>query len=1179
MSAPVDDALRKAALDPARSFIVQAPAGSGKTELLTRRVLTLLTTVDEPEEILAITFTRKAASEMRERVVESLQRARLGELPTNSYEEEGYVLASQVLQRDAERGWQLLRNPQRLNLRTIDALATQLAHRLPVVSALGAPVGVIEDASGLYKDVAARFIDEHMVELDLLLLQLGNKLEKAQTLLANLLANRDQWKRYVYGREDDDDSLRAMLESMLEALVESRLEALCAAKPVGFGDEIPGLLRVAAHYIAALTDVRLENLSSVVQPWVEMQSMPGSQADDLPLWRGVAEAALTKSGTLRKSLTRASGFPTNKADAQATGASVDELKTHKRRMNEALEPLLDEPDFLTLLNEARELPDPRYGDQQWALLAQLLKVLPSLLLELQLVFQERCVVDFVELSERAQRAMGTEDSPTDLTLAMDLRLRHVLVDEFQDTSLTQFGLFAKLVSGWEQNDGRTFFAVGDPMQSIYRFRDGDVALFARAREQGIAGIKLDSLVLSVNFRAAPPVIDWVNETFARIFPDEVDLDSGAVPYAASVAHLDTEGGVEVHAMVDVEAADEAAAVARLATEAIAGNAKHSVAILVRSRPQAIPIFEALRAAGVQYRSIDMDLLGERPVVQDLLSLCLALRYPHDRLHWLSLLRSPGCGLTLTDLNKLMNGCKTAAVIDLLRDPQRQAVLTEDGQTRVQRLLSVIEPAVKRAPRSALLPWVEACWLQLGGPAACRDAVDLDAAERCLVRLQVLEAAGELWQKSVLGTAMHTLYAAAADTAGIQVQVMTLHKAKGLEFDTVILPALDRKPRSDTAQLLNWFEGTLDGQSQLLLAPMEEQAATSKDPIYRLVRNARERADAQERLRLLYVACTRAKHHLHLLARAKVKQSGDDLSTPHPQSLLKPLWPLLEPRFLATHKAAVEISDTHEPSAAASDAVSDDAISDTHKSRAGLGESDTHKKTAKPLDDSGNDTPTPLFERVVAGWRAPELPHFAWPTGSEQPASHLPDVEFAWASSEARDIGTVVHRQLQRLAGLPADRAAAATGELAPIVTRQLQNMGVSKLRLEVATERVMKALTQTLAAERGRWILDESHAEARSEWALTVPGFMGVQRVVIDRTFVDAEGTRWIVDFKTGDHAGGQVEAFLDSEQERYRAQLDGYADIMRRIEKRPIRVGLWFPMLQGWREWVPAEANTEPAV
>ena len=139
----------------------------------------------------------------------------------------------------------------------------------------------------------------------------------------------------------------------------------------------------------------------------------------------------------------------------------------------------------------------------------------------------------------------------------------------------------------------------------------------------------------------------------------------------------------------------------------------------------------------------------------------------------------------------------------------------------------------------------------------------------------------------------------------------------------------------------------------------------------------------------------------------------------------------------------------------------------------------------------------------------------------------------------------------------------------PIVERQLRNLGVPNAELAATREKVLLGLENTHADARGRWILD-THKESRSEWAITAPTDVGVQKVVIDRTFVDEEGVRWIIDFKTGDHRGGQVEAFLDHEQERYRDQLERYADIIRRIDDRPVRVGLYFPLLKGWREWTP---------
>jgi ATP-dependent helicase/nuclease subunit A len=112
----------------------------------------------------------------------------------------------------------------------------------------------------------------------------------------------------------------------------------------------------------------------------------------------------------------------------------------------------------------------------------------------------------------------------------------------------------------------------------------------------------------------------------------------------------------------------------------------------------------------------------------------------------------------------------------------------------------------------------------------------------------------------------------------------------------------------------------------------------------------------------------------------------------------------------------------------------------------------------------------------------------------------------------------------------------------------------------------MAALRQSLVSERGRWVL-AAHEEAVSEWELN--GVFG-DRILhrkLDRTFV-ADGVRWIIDYKTGAHEGSGVEAFLDNERERYRAQLETYAELVSRLDPRPVRLGLYFPLMDGWREW-----------
>ena len=143
-------------------------------------------------------------------------------------------------------------------------------------------------------------------------------------------------------------------------------------------------------------------------------------------------------------------------------------------------------------------------------------------------------VDHTYIAGAARAALAENGEPTDLALRAGLALRHILVDEFQDTSLAQFDLLESLTVGWEEGDRRTLFVVGDPMQSIYQFREAEVGLFLRARDHGIGSVRLEPLQLTRNFRSAPEVIEWINRTFARLFPARDDLRASAVAFTTSV---------------------------------------------------------------------------------------------------------------------------------------------------------------------------------------------------------------------------------------------------------------------------------------------------------------------------------------------------------------------------------------------------------------------------------------------------------------------------------------------------------------------------------------------------------------------------------------------------------------------------------------------------------------------
>ena len=151
-----DQQQRQHALDVSCSFIVQAPAGSGKTELLIQRYLALLAGVEAPEEVIAITFTRKAAAEMRSRVLAALATGANDTQPAAAHEQTTWRLARAARARDAALGWELAANPNRLRIDTIDALCHALARQMPVLSRFGARPETVTDAQPLYEEAARR---------------------------------------------------------------------------------------------------------------------------------------------------------------------------------------------------------------------------------------------------------------------------------------------------------------------------------------------------------------------------------------------------------------------------------------------------------------------------------------------------------------------------------------------------------------------------------------------------------------------------------------------------------------------------------------------------------------------------------------------------------------------------------------------------------------------------------------------------------------------------------------------------------------------------------------------------------------------------------------------------------------------------------------------------------------
>lgn len=1111
-----DHAVRTRALDPARSFIVQAPAGSGKTELLIQRFLRLLACVDEPEQVLAVTFTRKAAGEMRNRVVAALRQAAGGEVPEAPHLRISYELARDVLADPRRALWQLQRHPARLGIGTIDSLNAWIAARAPLGAAAAVAPTVAEAPERLYREAARATLaliagdDEYAGPVAALLAHLDYDAARFERLLVAMLPRRDQWLRHLAV----DDSDRDRREAALAALTAHGLETVAAQLGGDVGHELVTLLDFAAGQVPADSPQ-----IALARTWAGRKCLPSPVSAELPAWQALANLLLTSGpqGTWRKRLTVTEGFPPGAAE--------------KQRMVEFLTARAGDTALRDALLTVRLLPGARYSDAQWTLLGELLAVLRLAAAELRLVFAAAGQVDFPEIAAAALEALGTEDQPTELHLALDQRIRHILVDEFQDTSLAQFDLLRQLVAGWLPGDGRSLFLVGDPMQSIYRFRQAEVSLFLRVRDDGLGPLHPEFLQLTANFRSLPAVVEWNNQAFATLLPAQDDPVSGAVAWCPSraVRAADAAGGVTCHWLRAGEPALEAAQVLELVQDAGRRHGHAGTCILVRTRSHVAPLIAALRAAGVPFVAPDMEHMDRSDVALDLLALTRALLDPADRLAWVGVLRSPLCGLSLADLALLLEADHARAVPELLRLGLSAGHLSSAGQAIGARLLGVVDRVAPLRGRIGLRELVEAAWLGLGGPATLREAGELDTARLCLHLIETLGADRSGFDPVDLGTELERQQ---GSLGGVEsgVQVMTVHKAKGLEFETVIVPGLARRPRQGGQPLLLWHELTdAAGGHEPVLAPIAARDGTA-DALYSYLGHLEGEKERFEAARLLYVACTRARQALHLVAtlvpHAAAEGEGISARRPPAGSLLGHLWPLLEP---AAHAAAA---------------------------------------TMDPVADGAPDQDVwvqPLIRRLPPDWAAPAL---AAPVPGAGPVAGDGPLIYEWVSPWARQAGVVVHEWLQRFA-LPGAELPqpAAVVLLEPELRRRLKQLGTAPGDLGQATARVAAALAAAVGTARGRWLLSDTHRDARSEWALTVVAGGGFRQLVIDRSFV-SDGVRWIIDYKTTSHEGGDRAVFLHEQALRHEPQLRAYREAVSALgDAEPVRTALWFPLIGAFVE------------
>lgn len=1131
-----DQRARQTALDPSQSFIVQAPAGSGKTELLIQRLLAVLAQAEHPSEVLAITFTNKAAGEMRDRLhgaLISAQQPDGGNL--SAVEQSRRELAIKVLARDSEKQWKLLDRPDSLMIDTFDAFCARIAARAPLrlVAASAALAPVAESLNSAYREAArSALFDTDIGREGMTLLTLAaNRVDEVVGLIADLLARRAQWLGEAI---DTSDEAVARLSATLAAEVQRGIAAVGDAYNRLHGDDI----RAIASYTAETFAVARRAAAEVQERERLAQAWPPDLSDDgLTLWRSFADMIFTSGGELRKArgINVSAGFPRD-ADAAYDAISRTQRNEMKVRMQALLDELANEPAFVSALARTKHLPTATALAEHERALKATLVVLRQAAAYLLLSLRDRGVTDFSGVLLAALDAL--RNSREEVLAGLDASLRHVLVDEVQDTNPAQFELLQLLAIDWSPGDGRTLFLVGDPMQSIYGFRDADVSLFLRAQAQGIAGIRLNRLTLTANYRSQPVIVDWVNSELSRVFalPDEgASSDAARVEFVPAVATRVTTRQAEWAAECPcVDAQDEAQQIADAIAHLRLDEPESSIAILVRSRAHATDLIAQLVDRQMPFTAREFANWSAREVIRDLLSLTFAITQPDDRLALFSVLRSPWVGCRLATLSALATflddeGGSAPACHALRADQPWQSVLDDDQRARVAHAAAAFAVAQARAWLSPLAERVEAVWHALGGPAWCPTAGARLEADGFFAWLGTISVGGALpprhevmrlldGERQSFSSAAGA--AAAAAKAGT-IEVLTIHKAKGLEWDHVFLIGTDRPVRGDARDLAQWrfMTSPADPHQRSVLIAARDTRRKTEGSVYDFVSRHRTAARLAESKRLLYVAATRAKRTL-TVSRCNTAK------TPPGQS------------FAALLGYAAD--STLPPAPVVAD-----------------------KRLVLAASLRCGPTPTPMGTDAIA-----------WPAYR----ADRDDAEIAVPAEHrnARAEGIVGHLLFEGLSlVMTAMAAGAAAGPFAPNIKateRALIDAGAVADDAAAIATRLATWFTGAHQRRTMQFVFAADHRQAANEWTLPfIAGTPDREVLRVDRSFVTRDGLRWVVDFKFAEPAPAtDVETWLQAQAETYRPQLRQYAARLAALDGLPmaeVRTALYFPWIDRMHE------------
>ena len=619
--------------------------------------------------------------------------------------------------------------------------------------------------------------------------------------------------------------------------------------------------RIIVEHLQGLKEIASECLNADIftlfqsntRPEVsKINKLPGDKLTDLPNWQIIADLLIAKSsGEWRKKIDKSLGFP-------------PELKEQKKSLMVILNELTSEDIFKKQLLELDQLPNAHQNESTIGNIKDISQVLKLGVAQLSLIFEEHDVQDFSEVGMQAIKALDSREIVSDIVLFLDYQIKHLLIDEFQDTSYAQLSLIEKLLESWQDGDGKTIFLVGDPMQSIYRFRESKVEIFLKVMQDGIANVKINSLLLNTNFRSNMSIVESNNTFFSDIFPDIDNPIQGAIHFSNSTsASKDmARDAVNFYPFSHGQNKQEAEQVSAIITKAQQQDPTQEIAVLVKSRAHLQDIIISLQSHKINFEAVKTEPLRSDLFTRDLISLTRALMSLGDKLAWLSILRSPWCGLKLNEL-LILSRSEEMTIFHQLSDDVVLKEFSEGGLKRAKHLHQAISEAVFNEGRFSFVERFLYVLNQLN-PEQEMNQYQRNIRSQFVSLLNECES-NENLNIDTLELMLQDLYAPSQPAS---VKLMTIHEAKGLEFDIVILPGLGKTGKNNPSALIQIQEFS---NQNILLAPIKSAYDRDESKTYLYLKYIEKQQSHFEMMRLLYVAMSRAKEKLYLLG--SVNKSG------------------------------------------------------------------------------------------------------------------------------------------------------------------------------------------------------------------------------------------------------------------------------------------------------------------